>query len=52
MILPPPGLHPSQDEIYAFYKHISENVALPVMIYNNPGSQRRQHPPRNAGQNR
>ena len=38
MILPPPGLHPSQDEIYAFYKHISENVALPVMIYNNPGS--------------
>ena len=38
MILPPPGLHPSQDEIYAFYKHISENVTLPVMIYNNPGS--------------
>ena len=32
MILPPPGLHPSQDEIYAFYKHISENVTLPVMM--------------------
>ena len=38
MILPPPGLPPSQDEIYAFYKHMSENVTLPVMIYNNPGS--------------
>lgn len=38
MILPPPGLHTSQDEIYAFYKHISENVTLPVMVYNNPGS--------------
>lgn len=38
MILPPPGLHTSQDEIYAFYKHISENVTLPVMLYNNPGS--------------
>ena len=38
MILPPPGLHPSQDEIYEFYKHISKNVTLPVMVYNNPGS--------------
>ena len=38
MILPPPGTHPSQDEIFNYYKTISENVPLPVMIYNNPGS--------------
>lgn len=38
MILPPPGLHPSQEEIYTFYKKISDNVTLPVMVYNNPGS--------------
>ena len=38
MILPPPGLHTNQDEIYDFYKCISENVTLPVMVYNNPGS--------------
>ncbi len=38
MILPPPGLHPSQEEIYRFYQHISAKVTLPVMVYNNPGS--------------
>ncbi len=38
MILPPPGLHPSQEEIYNFYRHISDKVTLPVMVYNNPGS--------------
>lgn len=38
MVLPPPGLHTSQVEIYEFYKHISANVTLPVMVYNNPGS--------------
>ncbi len=38
MILPAPGLHPSQEEIYGYYKHVSENVTLPVMVYNNPGS--------------
>ncbi len=38
MILPPPGLHPNQEEIYSYYKHISANVSLPVMVYNNPGS--------------
>ena len=38
MILPPPGVHPSQTEIYEFYKHISAKVTLPVMLYNNPGS--------------
>ena len=38
MVLPAPGMHLSQDEIYAYYKHVSENVTLPVMVYNNPGS--------------
>lgn len=38
MILPPPGLHPEQEEIYGLYKYVSENVTLPVAIYNNPGS--------------
>ncbi len=38
MVLPPPGLHLNQTEIYEFFKHISQNISLPVMIYNNPGS--------------
>lgn len=38
MILPPPGVHPSQHEIYEFYKYISGKSPLPVMVYNNPGS--------------
>ncbi|MFQ8889628.1 MAG: dihydrodipicolinate synthase family protein [Bilophila wadsworthia] len=37
MILPLPACI-SQDEIYAFYKHISKNVTLPVMICYNPGN--------------
>ncbi len=38
MALLPPGLHTSQEEAYSFYKHLSANVSLPVMVYNNPGS--------------
>lgn len=38
MVLSPPALHLSQEEIFAFYKKISENVNIPVMVYNNPGS--------------
>jgi len=38
MVLPPPGVHPSQREIYEFYKYISGKSPLPVMLYNNPGS--------------
>lgn len=38
MILPPPGLYPSQEEIYQYYRHISANVILPVAVYNNPHS--------------
>ncbi len=34
----PPALHLNQEEIYQFYKTLSENVKLPVMVYNNPGS--------------
>ncbi len=34
----PPALHLSQEEIYNFYKVLSENVKLSVMVYNNPGS--------------
>ena len=38
MILPPPGVHPSQHEIYEFYKYLSGKIPVPVMVYNNPGS--------------
>jgi dihydrodipicolinate synthase/N-acetylneuraminate lyase len=33
---PPPYVHPSQDEIYAFYRTITEAVDLPLMAYNWP----------------
>ena len=38
MILPPPGLGLLDDEIYAYYREVAENVRLPIMLYNNPGS--------------
>lgn len=38
MVLPAPGLHLSQAEIYAYYEHVNANVDLPIMMYNNPGS--------------
>lgn len=38
MILPPPGTGIMPDEIYNFYKTVSENVTTPIMLYNNPGS--------------
>jgi 4-hydroxy-tetrahydrodipicolinate synthase len=28
---------PTQDDLYGHYKSISENVAIPIMVYNNPG---------------
>ncbi len=34
----PPALHLSQNEIYQFYKTLSEHAQIPVMVYNNPGS--------------
>lgn len=38
MILPSPGMGMLEDEIYAYYKQIAENVSVPIMLYNNPGS--------------
>ncbi len=38
MILPAPGLHLRQEEIFAFYEYIDSNVDIPIMLYNNPGS--------------
>jgi 4-hydroxy-tetrahydrodipicolinate synthase len=28
---------PTQDDLYGHYKSISENVSIPIMVYNNPG---------------
>ena len=33
---PPPYVHPSQEEIYAFYRSLAEAVDLPLMVYNWP----------------
>ncbi|WP_068088839.1 dihydrodipicolinate synthase family protein [Polycladidibacter stylochi] len=38
MVLSPPGSGIEQEEIYAYYKQVAENVRLPIMVYNNPGS--------------
>ena len=36
MIIPPYYYTPTEDEIFNYYKAISEAVALPIMLYNNP----------------
>ena len=36
MIVPPYYYTPTEDEIFNYYKAISEAVALPIMLYNNP----------------
>lgn len=36
MILPPYYYTPTDDEIWRYYKAISEAVELPIMLYNNP----------------
>jgi 4-hydroxy-tetrahydrodipicolinate synthase len=33
---PPPYVHPSQDEVHAFYRTLAEGVDLPLMVYNWP----------------
>lgn len=38
MILPPPGTGLLYDEIKAFYKQVTSNINIPVLMYNNPGS--------------
>ena len=36
MILPPYYYTPTEDEIFAYYRAISEAVSIPIMLYNNP----------------
>ena len=36
MIAPPYYYTPTEDEIFAYYKAISEAVSIPIMLYNNP----------------
>jgi 4-hydroxy-tetrahydrodipicolinate synthase len=36
MIVPPYYYTPTEDEIFAYYRAISEAVTLPIMLYNNP----------------
>ena len=36
MIAPPYYYTPTEDEIFNYYKAITESVSLPVMLYNNP----------------
>jgi len=36
-VVTPYFIRPSQDELYAHYRHIAESVDSPVLIYNNPG---------------
>jgi len=36
MIIPPYYYTPTEDEIFAYYKAISEAVSIPIMLYNNP----------------
>lgn len=38
MVLTPPYCHPAQDEIVENYKYIIEHTAIPLVLYNNPGS--------------
>ena len=36
LITPPPYIVPTEDEIFGFYKAISDNVRLPICVYNWP----------------
>lgn len=36
LVTPPPYIRPSEDEIHAFYKTISDGGALPICVYNWP----------------
>ena len=36
MIIPPYYYTPTDDEIFAYYRQISEAVSIPIMLYNNP----------------
>ncbi|HWS70209.1 MAG TPA: dihydrodipicolinate synthase family protein [Steroidobacteraceae bacterium] len=36
LVTPPPYIVPSENEIYEFYRYISDHVAIPVCVYNWP----------------
>ena len=36
MIIPPYYYAPTEDEIFEYYRQISEAVTIPIMVYNNP----------------
>jgi dihydrodipicolinate synthase/N-acetylneuraminate lyase len=36
LVTPPPYVMPSEDEIYAFYRAVSDQVSLPICVYNWP----------------
>jgi len=36
MVIPPYYYTPTEDEIFGYYKAISEAVSIPIMLYNNP----------------
>jgi len=38
LILTPYYCHPDADEVYIHFKAVSDNVDLPIMLYNNPGT--------------
>ncbi|MBE3143194.1 MAG: 4-hydroxy-tetrahydrodipicolinate synthase [Planctomycetes bacterium] len=39
MVLPPPLLHLSDREHFAFFKLVSDSISLPILVYNNPHRQ-------------
>jgi len=36
LVTPPPYIVPNEDEIFAFYRHVSDRTPLPVCVYNWP----------------
>ena len=38
MVVPPYYCHPNEEEIYGHYKTLAENIDIPIVLYNNPGT--------------
>lgn len=38
MIIPPFYSAPTEDELFAHYRHIGEAISIPIMLYNNPAT--------------
>lgn len=36
LVTPPPYIVPNEEEIFAFYRHVSQHVRLPICVYNWP----------------